>query len=81
VNAVSLGDLLFVLVSILVIVQFVRGHAPKSAVNLVVFVTPIVGTLLASGAVAFLLRQRKHAENEVTKLTTAFNEVCKDVVG
>jgi hypothetical protein len=79
VQIVGAADLIFIIATFFVVTQFVLGNAPKSDVNKIVFVLPIVGTILTSGAVVFLLNRIKAGEKQLEKLTTAFNKACKGV--
>lgn len=72
-------DVLFIVATFIVLIQFTLGDAPKSDVNRVVFIIPIAGTVLSSGAVAFLINERRLARNAVANLNKTFQRVCKGV--
>lgn len=76
---ISLADAIFVVASIIVVIQFVRGHAPKGSVNRVVFVGPVAAGLFASGAVAFLMKNRNQAQKVVDRLTAKMDTRCKGI--
>jgi hypothetical protein len=51
-------------------------QAPRARV---VYIIPIAGTLLASGAVGFLMNERRLARKAVAELNETFQRVCRGV--
>jgi hypothetical protein len=79
VYVVAVLDLLFIAAVFLVIIKFTLGDTPKSSVARIVYIIPIVGTVLGSAAVAFLLKERKAERKAVEDLNRTFQRVCRGV--
>ncbi|MBA3402298.1 MAG: hypothetical protein H0U05_09975 [Actinobacteria bacterium] len=75
---VSLADLLFIISCFFVLGQYLWGDVPKSSVTRVVYLIPIAGALLSSGAVGFLLNERRLSNKSVKELNEVFRRVCRE---